>query len=118
MRQQAQRARREARMQAQADKLALLPREMAGMGLSEDIICAELDKAKVRCSLAAFLAIAAHPGDYGLGALLFPYTGACWAQVLCRTFRHCSHSSPWWQFGRCTAACLELAPAAALYAAL
>lgn len=47
MRQQAQRVKREARMQAQADKLALLPREMAGMGLDEDAICRELDKLQV-----------------------------------------------------------------------
>ena len=47
MRAQAQRLKREARMQAQADKLAMLPREMAGMGLDEDTICRELDKLKV-----------------------------------------------------------------------
>ena len=47
MRQQAQRAKREARMQAQADKLAMLPREMVSMGLTEDAICAELEKLKV-----------------------------------------------------------------------
>ncbi|KAK9808335.1 hypothetical protein WJX73_003265 [Symbiochloris irregularis] len=47
MRAQTQRLKKEARMQAQADKLAMLPREMASMGLDEDTICAQLDKLKV-----------------------------------------------------------------------